>query len=149
MPKLISLWPLFILVGLIIGMGSYTFIYGKGYSYISDNPKACLNCHIMQDQYNSWVSNPHGKATTCNSCHTPENFYMKYLVKAENGFNHAWKFTTGNFKEPIRIRQHNFNITMKSCFKCHAHLLDSTFHQEEIIKGRSCVQCHKNVGHTH
>lgn len=150
MLKNFSLMVLFaVLFGLVIGVGSYTFIYGKGYSYLSDDPKACVNCHIMRDQYESWSRGSHKAVATCNSCHTPENIYMKYFNKAENGFWHSLKFTTGNFKDPIRIRKHNFEITMNSCFKCHSGLMNSTMHSEAIGDGKTCVQCHRNVGHSH
>lgn len=137
------------LIGLVLGVGSYTFIYGKGYSYLSDDPKACVNCHIMRDQYESWSRSSHHNVATCNSCHTPENVYLKYFNKMENGFWHSLKFTTGDFKDPIRIRGHNFDISMNACFKCHSGLMNSTLHQEATDDGKSCVHCHKAVGHTH
>ncbi|MCM2351810.1 MAG: cytochrome c nitrite reductase small subunit [Bacteriovoracaceae bacterium] len=135
--------------GFALGLGSVTFIYGKGYSYLLDDPKACVNCHVMRDQYDSWNKSSHHKVATCNSCHTPENIYFKYFNKMDNGFMHALKFTTGTFKDPIRIRQHNFNITMQACLKCHGDLMSSTLHQEPLREGRSCVACHREVGHTH
>jgi len=42
--------PVAILAGLVIGLGSYTFIYAKGDSYLTNNPVACTNCHVMQSQ---------------------------------------------------------------------------------------------------
>ena len=138
-----------VLIGLVLGVGSYTFIYGKGYSYLSDDPKACMNCHIMRDQYESWSKSSHHHVATCNSCHTPQNFYVKYFNKMENGFWHSLKFTTGNFKDPIRIRKHNFDITMNACLKCHSGLMESSSHKDPLESGRSCVHCHKDVGHTH
>ena len=33
-----------VLVGLTIGIGGYTFVYAKGYSYLSNDPQACANC---------------------------------------------------------------------------------------------------------
>lgn len=137
------------LLGLVIGVGSFTFIYGKGYSYLSDDPKACVNCHIMSDQYSSWSKGSHKNVATCNSCHTPENFYMKYINKAENGFWHSLKFTTGAYKDPIQIRKHNIDIAMQSCFKCHSGLMSSTLHSEAIADKKTCVQCHRSVGHSH
>lgn len=137
------------LCGLAFGLGTFTFIYGKGYSYLQDNPQACVNCHVMRDQYDSWNKSSHHKVTTCNSCHAPENIYYKYINKMDNGFMHALKFTTGSYKEPIRIRQHNFNITMSACLKCHGELMSSAIHQEPLREGRSCVACHREVGHSH
>lgn len=140
---------LLVLCGFAIGLGSVTFIYGQGYSYLLDDPKACVNCHIMRDQYDSWSKSSHHAVATCNSCHTPENIYFKYINKVDNGFMHALKFTTGTFKDPIRIRQHNFNITMQACLKCHSGIMSSTLHQDPLQEGRSCVACHREVGHTH
>lgn len=137
------------MAGIVIGLGAFTFSYGKGYAYLSNDPKACVNCHIMRDQYDSWRKSSHHNVTTCNSCHSPTNLVMKYVNKAENGFMHSWKFTFGNFKEPIRIRPHNFNVAMNSCMNCHGELLKSTFHRSQEGTGQSCVQCHRNVGHTH
>ena len=28
------------------GIGAFTFVYAKGYSYLSTDPRTCLNCHI-------------------------------------------------------------------------------------------------------
>lgn len=144
------LLPIFAsLVGLSVGLGFFTFIYGKGYSYLLDDPKACVNCHIMKEQYESWNRGSHQNVATCNSCHTPENIYFKYFNKMDNGFFHGLKFTTGKFKDPIKIRQHNFNITMKACLQCHSSLMENQLHQPELLEGRACVQCHRDVGHHH
>ena len=40
-----------VLLGVVIGMGIYTFFYAKGYSYLTNNPETCANCHVMQAQY--------------------------------------------------------------------------------------------------
>lgn len=36
-------------LGLAVGVGAYTFVYARGYSYLTDNAEACVNCHIMQE----------------------------------------------------------------------------------------------------
>ena len=41
------LWLLAILVGVGAGVGGYTFRYAEGLSYLSTDPKACANCHII------------------------------------------------------------------------------------------------------
>ena len=40
-----------IALGMAIGVGVYTFVYARGYSYMTDNAEACVNCHVMQDQF--------------------------------------------------------------------------------------------------
>jgi cytochrome c nitrite reductase small subunit len=57
--------------GLVIGLGGYTFLYARGASYLTDNPAACANCHIMQEQYDGWIKASHRAAAVCNDCHTP------------------------------------------------------------------------------
>ena len=34
--------------GLAAGLGGYTFVYARGGSYLTNDPAACTNCHIMQ-----------------------------------------------------------------------------------------------------
>ena len=35
------------LLGVPAGIGGFTFVYAKGFSYLSTDPRACVNCHIM------------------------------------------------------------------------------------------------------
>ncbi len=60
-----------ILAGAAVGLGSYTFIYAKGYSYVMNNPAACANCHVMRDHFDAWAKGSHRVVATCNDCHTP------------------------------------------------------------------------------
>jgi len=40
--------------GVLLGLGGTTFDYAEGLSYLSTDPAACANCHIMQPQYDAW-----------------------------------------------------------------------------------------------
>ncbi len=42
------------LPGIVIGLSGYTFYYAKGYSYLLDDPKACMNCHVTRDNFLTW-----------------------------------------------------------------------------------------------
>lgn len=137
-----------ITIGAAIGVGSYTFIYAKGYSYLLDDAAACANCHIMNDQFYSWVKSSHRNAATCNDCHTPDGFFGKYLTKATNGFWHSYAFTTGDFHEPIQIKQRNRDIAQLSCRKCHENIVEAIDGPHRAIEPLSCVPCHESVGHS-
>src|SRR5688500_14461870 len=104
--------------GVFVGIGVYTFGYAKGASYMTNDPAACVNCHVMREQYDGWMKGSHGKVAVCNDCHTPAGFGAKYVTKAINGFNHSLAFTTQNFPEHIRITERNYRITDKACLKC-------------------------------
>ena len=54
-----------VLVGLLLGTGAFTFKYAEGLSYFSTDPKACVNCHIMTPQYDSWQKSSHHAVATC------------------------------------------------------------------------------------
>ena len=82
-------------LGSATGVGSYTFLYADGASYLTNNPTACANCHIMQGQYDAWIKSSHKAVATCNDCHAPHQTIGKFLTKARNGFNHSLAFTTG------------------------------------------------------
>jgi cytochrome c nitrite reductase small subunit len=49
-------------IGLAAGVGSYTFIYAQGASYLTDNPQACASCRIMREQYDGWIKSSHRAA---------------------------------------------------------------------------------------
>jgi cytochrome c nitrite reductase small subunit len=137
-----------IVVGLAAGVGGFTFWYGKGASYLTNDPAACANCHIMTAQYDGWLTASHRVAATCNDCHTPHNLVGKYVVKGKNGFWHSFAFTTGWFAEPIHIKESNRAVTEQRCRDCHremARVVDGAGGEEP----RSCITCHASAGHPH
>ncbi|HND85948.1 MAG TPA: NapC/NirT family cytochrome c, partial [Pseudobdellovibrionaceae bacterium] len=58
---------------MLVGLGIYVFIYAKGYSYMSDDPQACINCHIMRENLDTWSKSTHHHVAKCNDCHLPHN----------------------------------------------------------------------------
>lgn len=136
------------LLGVACGTGSYTVRYAEGFSYLSSDPKACVNCHIMRDQYDGWQKASHHAVATCNDCHTPHAFIPKYLVKAENGFWHSKGFTLQDFHEPIRVRPVSSRILNKNCIECHRGVCNDILgHGNVGNETISCVHCHAAVGH--
>ena len=137
-----------ICAGIIIGVGGFTFVYAKGYSYISNDPRACANCHIMQEHFDSWVKSSHHHAATCNDCHVPHHVLGKYYVKARNGFNHSKAFTLQNFPEPIRITQPNLRALQHNCIECHSTIVSDIAAHRDVGQGEArCTQCHRSTGH--
>jgi cytochrome c nitrite reductase small subunit len=134
-------------MGLAIGLGGYTFLYAKDSSYLTDNPAACANCHIMREHYDGWVTSSHRAVAVCNDCHTPEGFMPKYITKASNGFWHSFAFTTGWFPEPLRIKARNREITEQACRTCHRDIVEAIEGPHHEAARLSCVRCHSSVGH--
>src|SRR6187397_1329206 len=108
------------MLGALSGLGLFTFDYAEGTSYFSTNPSACANCHIMNEQYDSWQKAGHHQAATCVDCHLPHDFVPKYLAKADHGYRHSKAFTLQNFHEPIQITARDKVIVQENCVRCHS-----------------------------
>jgi cytochrome c nitrite reductase small subunit len=132
--------------GILTAVGGYTFIYARGYSYLTNDPRACANCHVMEAHYHAWQSSSHRAVAACNDCHTPPGIVDKYFTKALNGFNHSFAFTTGHFPEPLRITGRNERVTEKACRKCHQEIVAAIELHPDAPKV-SCIRCHSTVGH--
>jgi cytochrome c nitrite reductase small subunit len=133
-------------IGIAAGIGAYTFRYARGLSYLSPDPKACVNCHIMQPQYDAWQKASHHAVAVCVDCHLPHAFGPKYLAKAENGWRHGRKFTLQNFAEPIVVQAKGREILQENCLRCHGDFV------HEIVRTPDgmdfpCTHCHAGVGH--
>ena len=169
-------WALVValLIGMSAGLGLFTFGYARGYSYLTNDPRACANCHIMSEHYAAWTKASHHAVATCNDCHTPHDLVGKYTVKAKNGFWHSFYFTTGGYPDPLRITEGNREVTEEACRYCHAEITDAidhgpgtvsdvptgarttaaagrspppSAHAEQAGEPISCIRCHRMVGH--
>jgi cytochrome c nitrite reductase small subunit len=116
---------------------------------LTNDPAACANCHVMNEQYDGWTKSSHHAVATCNDCHTPHNFLGKYFIKGLNGWNHSWAFTSGNFHEPIQITPRNKAVTEGTCRHCHADVVHAIDWAPAPGQELSCVRCHRSVGHLH
>lgn len=132
-----------VLLGALVALGLYTFYYGKAYSYLQDDPKACVNCHVMKDSYDGWRVSSH-RNITCNECHTPAPFAAKYATKLEHGMRHSYVFT---FEDPqiMRLKESGEDIVTQNCINCHQSLVNSILpgHFED----NRCILCHEGVSH--
>lgn len=145
-PRLIA-FIIAITIGMLIAIGGYTFVYAKGYSYVTNDPAACANCHVMENHYRAWTKSSHRAVAVCNDCHTPPGLVPKYATKAINGFNHSLAFTTGRFPEPLRITPRNEAATEKACRKCHEEIVSAIEGPDPEANRLSCIRCHATVGH--
>jgi cytochrome c nitrite reductase small subunit len=133
--------------GLALGVAAFTFVYARGASYLTNDPAACANCHIMNEHFDAWRKSSHKSVAVCNDCHAPHNLVGKYYTKARNGFFHSLYFTTGKFPDPLRITPTNHEVTEHACRYCHESITETIEHGTSTQEEISCVRCHKHVGH--
>ena len=138
-----------VVLGMALGAGTYTCYYAEGFSYLSNDPRACINCHIMRDHYDGWSKASHHAVATCNDCHAPHDFLAKYWTKAENGFWHSKAFTLQDFHDPLVIRPKNARVLQNSCVYCHTEMVSNILEHDALEDGGAgyCVRCHSSVGH--
>jgi len=146
--------PVIILMGVIIGMAVFIFRTSRAYSYLSDRPETCMNCHIMAPQYATWSHGSHREFTNCNDCHVPhDNVFRKYLFKAKDGMRHATIFTLRAEPQVIFIKEAGIEVVQDNCIRCHENLItDSklmlrTMAFDHFRSDRLCWECHREVPH--
>ena len=140
-------WASGLAVALFVGAGLFTFDLAGGASYLREDPSACMNCHIMRDQFAAWQSGPHAFVATCNDCHTGNGLVAHYSTKAVNGFAHSFAFTTGRFREPLQIHDFNRRIAESNCRRCHSALAKVVDGFAAHGEAGECLRCHADVGH--
>jgi len=146
--------PVIILLGAMAGLSLYAMVESKAISYLSDDPKTCVNCHVMTPQYTTWLKSSHREWATCNDCHVPQdNFFKKYAFKAKDGFYHASVFTTRGEPEVIRMKEAGVEVVQNNCIRCHedqvtdARLSATVEGHKEARTERKCWECHQEVPH--
>jgi len=138
-----------ICIGALGGLGLFTFGYAEGASYLSNDPQACTNCHVMDSFYDSWVKSSHANVAACNDCHLSHHPIGKWITKADNGFFHSLAFTLENYPDPIQIKARNREVTQQACLHCHQEVVHDMLPAEPGGDMLYCVTCHADVGHAH
>jgi|ACQI01.1.fsa_nt_gi cytochrome c nitrite reductase small subunit len=101
---------------IVAGIAFMCFVYivyaSKMPSYLSSDPKACINCHVMNTQYATWQHSAHGAAgVTCVECHLPtDSFIDKYVAKTIDGWNHSVAFTNDTYDHSMVISDYAASV---------------------------------------
>jgi len=135
-----------LVAGGIAGFGGFVFNYAEGKSYLTDDPAACVNCHVMRDVYEAWNHGSHKAVANCGDCHTPDDFLRHWIVKGLNGWNHSRAFTMNDFHEPIQITESNREVARESCLRCHGDLT-ALMDRRSAPDATDCLRCHAEAGH--
>ncbi|MEW6196581.1 MAG: cytochrome c nitrite reductase small subunit [Bacteroidota bacterium] len=143
-----------VLLGIFVGLAIYVFHISNAVSYLSDDPKTCVNCHVMNSYYATWERGSHGRVAACNDCHVPQdNFVSKYLFKANDGLRHATYFTMRWEPQVIQIKQAGKDAVQKNCIRCHNDLVhpiglrsisNKSVHDQTE---KYCWECHRDTPH--
>lgn len=136
------------LLGVFIGLMLYVARISHAASYLSDDPRACINCHIMFPQYATWQHSSHARTAHCNDCHVPHNNILsKYYFKSKDGLRHSYMFTFRLEPQVIQAIPESRKVIQHNCVRCHQQALEQAVTPVHADFDRPCVDCHREVPH--
>lgn len=151
-----SYWLFYVnlLIAFFVGIFIYTLYVSNAVSYLSDDPKTCVNCHVMRSEFATWQHSSHREVAVCNDCHVPHNNVVnKYFFKAKDGLRHATMFTFRMEPQVIKMHEAGQAVVQKNCQGCHQNvnrdvgLLNVTLEDKLHGEGKLCWDCHREVPH--
>jgi cytochrome c nitrite reductase small subunit len=147
--------PVAVTLGILAGLIAYAVYISKAPSYLSDNPETCINCHVMNSQFNDWAHSSHRIVATCNDCHVPhDNVFHKYFFKMQDGLRHATIFTLRTEPQVIYIHDAGRKTVQANCIRCHDHTTGMQFLGSVLpgfnnhLRDRTCLDCHRETPHS-
>lgn len=128
-----------LVIGYVLFMGAY---------FVTSEPSFCSLCHNLTPYYLSWKESPHSDVK-CLYCHEFRGFVGKLHSKTR-GLNFVYQQLTGQYTILTKAL-----IFEQNCIAC--HLGDyynypetkrlNNKHYEFIKADRSCLPCHREIGH--
>lgn len=108
----------------------------------SESPDFCVQCHVMQSQFESWMHQGAHRRKRCVECHLPnENAGVHYVWKAIDGMKDVLYFYSGRVPEHIKLTSHGAEVLQANCIRCHAGTVEFMDHD------RKCWECHRRLMH--
>jgi cytochrome c nitrite reductase small subunit len=139
-----------------IGLFAYVVKASNMISYLSSDPKVCINCHTMNTVYATWQHSSHRNRATCVECHLPrDSFAHKMLAKSRDGFKHSVAMTFRTYGLNIRATENAADRIQANCIMCHQEMvsqiaINSALYPaagSKIVIDRRCWDCHREVPH--
>lgn len=147
--------PVLILAAILIGLSGLVLHLARVTSYFSDEPRTCMNCHVMTPQYATWQRSSHAHVATCNDCHVPHDSFLRhYGFKAQDGMRHAFIFTFRLEPQVIRIKSAGASVVQENCIRCHRPLVEqlpmyqfAATATRPLMPEKKCISCHEETPH--
>lgn len=143
-----------VLLGAIVGLGIYIAKVANVTSYLTDDPRACVNCHVMTPQYITWQHSSHREVANCNDCHVPQdNIIRKYAFKMKDGLYHSSIYTLRAEPQAIVMHEAGQQAVQSNCIRCHvdqvtdAKIASWTASHYDSRLDRTCWDCHRQIPH--
>lgn len=151
--KYLALFSVVVVIGVFANLVSES----KMLSYLSSDPKVCVNCHTMTVHYETWQHSSHRNRATCVDCHLPrDSFVNKMLAKARDGYHHSVAMTFKTYGANLRISDDAAKRIQTNCISCHGEVVSQMLENSAqyakvkdstVPMGRRCWECHRSLPH--
>ena len=139
-----------------VGLFAYVVDASNLTSYMSNDPKVCINCHPMNAHYATWQHSSHRERASCPQCHLPQDSFIgKMLAKGRDGFKHSVAMTFHNYEHNIRASENALDRIQANCISCHRETVSQIIENSALYQldgksdtvDRRCWFCHRDVPH--
>ncbi len=145
-------------VSVVVAVGLFAYVVNASnmMSYLSSDPKVCINCHTMNTHYATWQHSSHRNRATCVECHLPrDSFANKMFAKSRDGLKHSVAMTLRSYGLNIRATEDASDRIQANCIMCHQEMvsqmaINTSLYQvagAESVVDRRCWDCHREVPH--
>lgn len=159
-----------LLIAVGVGAGAFAMVVFERTMHYTSQDAFCLTCH-KDNAGKEWMQsvhykNPQGVVVSCASCHIPEAFVPKMIVKV-GAIKDVWGFMQGKISTPekyealrMEMAQHEWSRLKANgaleCRQCHRlEAMDNPDmpfvkdeHEAALKSGQICTDCHQGVAHT-
>ncbi|MBM3330391.1 cytochrome c nitrite reductase small subunit [candidate division WOR-3 bacterium] len=140
--------PVLVAAGVLVGLGLVTAHAARMTSYLGDDPETCVNCHIMEPQYLTWMHSSHREVAHCNDCHVPQNNIVRhYGFKAIDGMKHSTIFALRREPQVVRTGALAVPVIEANCRRCHWSVIEQMTLRGYRPGDNRCWDCHRETPH--
>ncbi len=109
----------------------------------SDQPSFCVQCHVMESEFEAWSHAGAHRRKTCVDCHLPNgNAGIHYVWKSIDGMKDVLIFYSGSVPKNVHLTAHGEKVVQENCIRCHEQTVSMINHE------RNCWECHRRIMHT-
>jgi len=111
-----------------------------------DRSEFCGQCHVMDEQVDTFLHSAHRLGANCGDCHIPHSLVPGAMYKAYTGTKDIISVLANKDPYEIRISPIGRNIVQANCLRCHSELLQAVGDTSEN-GGKYCFDCHRSTPH--
>lgn len=111
-----------------------------------DGADFCGQCHVMEEQVETYLHSAHRLGAKCGDCHVPHSLVPGATYKAYTGTKDLIGVIMDKDPYEIHVSPLGKDIIQDNCLRCHGDLLQMVGDTNRD-GGRFCFDCHRATPH--